>query len=107
VVAIIGVLASIGFASYVNVQARGRLGRATADLRMLTSAIGAYSAYMGAIPTDRGGLAVLAEQQTNAPGQMAGPFLNSVPSPRVGAAPPGLVVRLLRRHRGGRCGLDR
>ena len=55
VVAIIGILASIGFALYVNVQARGRLGRATADVRMMTSAIGAYSAHMGAIPTTAGG----------------------------------------------------
>ena len=64
-VAIIGILASIGFAFYVNVQARGRLGRATADVGMLTSAIGAYSAHMGAIPTTSEGLAVLAQQQTN------------------------------------------
>ena len=33
VVAIIGILASIGFALYVNVQARGRMGKATADVR--------------------------------------------------------------------------
>jgi prepilin-type N-terminal cleavage/methylation domain-containing protein len=57
VVAIIGILASIGFALYVNVQARGRLGRAAADVRLLTSAIGAYSAHMGAIPTTAEGLA--------------------------------------------------
>ena len=87
VVAIIGILASIGFALYVNVLARGRLGRATADVRMLTSAIGAYSAHMGSIPTTTEGLAVLAQQQTNAQGQMAGPFLNSVPSPPGGGSP--------------------
>jgi len=87
VVAIIGILASIGFALYVNVQARGRLGRATADVRMLTSAIGAYSAHMGSIPTTVEGLAVLAQQQTNAQGQMAGPFLNSVPLPPGGGSP--------------------
>ena len=106
VVAIIGILASIGFALYVNVQARGRLGRATADVRMLTSAISVYSAHMGAIPTTTQGLAVLAQQQTNAQGQMAGPFLNNVPvasgwwQPRL-----ALVVRLSSRHRAGRCGL--
>jgi general secretion pathway protein G len=87
VVAIIGILASIGFALYVNVQARGRLGRATADVRMLTSAISVYSAHMGAIPTTAQGLAVLAQQQTNAQGQMAGPFLNNVPSPPGGGSP--------------------
>jgi len=87
VVAIIGILASIGFALYVNVQARGRLGRATADVRMLTSAIGVYSAHMGAIPTTVQGLSVLAQQQTNAQGQMAGPFLNAVPSPPGGGSP--------------------
>jgi general secretion pathway protein G len=87
VVAIIGILASIGFALYVNVQARGRLGRATADVRMLTSAISVYSAHMGAIPTTTQGLAVLAQQQTNAQGQMAGPFLNNVPAPPGGGSP--------------------
>ena len=44
VVAIVGILASIGIALYVNVQARGRIGRATADVRTITSAIGIYSA---------------------------------------------------------------
>lgn len=51
VVAILGILAAIGLALYVNVQARGRIGRATADVRTLTSAVGVYSAHMGAIPT--------------------------------------------------------
>jgi type II secretory pathway pseudopilin PulG len=55
VVAIIGILASIGFAFYVNVQARGRLGRATADVGMLTSAIGAYLGAHGRDPDDLGG----------------------------------------------------
>jgi prepilin-type N-terminal cleavage/methylation domain-containing protein len=55
VVAIIGILASIGFALYVNVQARGRLGRATADVRMLTSAIGVYFGAHGGDPHDRAG----------------------------------------------------
>ena len=44
VVAIVGILASIGIALYVNVQVRGRIGRATADVRTITSAAVAHSA---------------------------------------------------------------
>jgi general secretion pathway protein G len=88
VVAILGILAAIGFALYVNVQARGRHGRATADVRTITGAVGAYAAHMGAIPTTAQGLAVLAQVSTNAQGQGAGPYLNVVPSPPAGGNPP-------------------
>ena len=87
VVAIIGVLASISIALYVNVQVRGRIGRATADVRTLTSVIGIYSAHMGTIPTTAQGLAVLAQIATNAKGDTAGPFLNAIPVPPGGGAP--------------------
>lgn len=87
VVAIIGVLAAISFALYVNVQARGRIGRASADVRTLTSAVGIYSAHMGAIPTTAQGLAVLSQVATNSKGDTAGPFLNVVPLPPGGGSP--------------------
>jgi general secretion pathway protein G len=88
VVAILGILATIGFALYVNVQARGRHGRATADVRAITGAVSAYAAHMGAIPTTALGLAVLAQVATNAQGQAAGPYLNVVPAPPAGGNPP-------------------
>jgi type II secretion system protein G len=87
VVAILGILAAIGLALYVNVQARGRIGRATADVRTLTSAVGIYSAHMGAIPTSGEGLAVLSAPATNTKGDVAGPFLNAVPAPPAGGSP--------------------
>ena len=81
VVAIVGILAEVGFALYVNVQARSRMGRATADVKTLTSAVGAYSAHMGAIPTPAQGLAVLSQAATNSQNQTAGPFLKVIPPP--------------------------
>ncbi len=87
VIAIVGILAAIGFALYVNVQARGRIGRATADVRTLASGVTTYAAHMGAIPTNSQGLAVLAQVATNAQGQSAGPFLNVVPMPPSGGNP--------------------
>lgn len=85
VVAIVGILASIGIALYVNVQARARIGRA--DVRTITSAIRSYSAHMGAIPTTVQGLAVLGQVATNAQGGAAGPFLNAIPLPPGGGSP--------------------
>jgi general secretion pathway protein G len=87
VVAIIGILAAISFALYVNVQARGRIGRAHADVRTLTSAIGIYSAHMGSIPTTVQGLAILNQTATNSKGDTAGPFMNAVPAPPGGGSP--------------------
>ena len=88
VVAILGILAAIGITLYVNVQARGRIGRANADVRMITSAVGIYSAHMGAIPTTAEGLAVLSQVATNSKGDAAGPFLNAIPVPPGGGSPP-------------------
>ena len=79
VVAILGILAAIGMALYVNVQARGRIARANADVR--ASALGAYSAHMGTIPS---ALTQLTSVATNSLGNRAGPFMNSVPPPPSG-----------------------
>jgi general secretion pathway protein G len=87
VVAIVGILAAIGLALYVNVQARGRIGRANADVRTITSAIGVYSAHMGSIPTTVQGLAVLGQVATNPKGDTAGPFLNAIPVPPGSGSP--------------------
>jgi type II secretion system protein G len=87
VIAILGILAAISFALYVNVQTRGRIARATADVRTLAGAVGAYSAHMGAIPTTTEGLAVLSQVATNSKGDAAGPFLNVVPTPPTAGGP--------------------
>jgi general secretion pathway protein G len=96
VVAILGILAAIGMALYVNVQARGRIARANADVRTLTSAVGAYSAHMGTIPTTVQGLAVLALAATNLQGEASGPFLNVVPAPPAGGGPAWPVAYVYR-----------
>ena len=77
VVAIIGILAAIAIPLYANVQARARLAKAQADARALASAVSIYSAHMGNIPT---ALTELTTASTNAMGQVAGPFMASVPS---------------------------
>ena len=76
VVAVIGVLATIALPLYANVLARGRIARAQADSRSLASAVGVYSAHMGAIPAD---LAQLTTAVTNAQGNRAGPFMSAIP----------------------------
>lgn len=83
VVAVIGVLATIAIPLFVNVQARGRIAKAQADSRSLASAVGVYSAHMGAIPT---ALPQLTAVATNAQGNLAGPFMNSIPPPPGGWA---------------------
>lgn len=81
VVAVIGVLATIAIPLYVNVQARGRIAKAQADSRSLVSAVGVYSAHMGAIPS---ALTQLTSVATNSLGNRAGPFMSSVPAPPSG-----------------------
>lgn len=83
VVAVIGVLATIAIPLYANVLARGRIAKAQADSRSLASAVGVYSALMGAIPS---ALSQLTSVATNAQGNRAGPFVNSVPVPPGGWA---------------------
>src|SRR2546427_5751924 len=83
VVAIIGILAAIAIPLYANVQQRARIAKAQADARALASAVSIYGAHMGVIPTS---LAQLTSQVTNGQGQVAGPFMASVPPPPSGWA---------------------
>jgi type IV pilus assembly protein PilA len=83
VVAVIGVLATIAIPLYANVLARGRIAKAQADSRSMASAVGVYGAHMGTIPA---ALAQLTSSVTNAEGNRAGPFLNSMPTPPGGWA---------------------
>ena len=76
VVAIIGILAAIAIPLYANVQQRARIAKAQADARALASAASIYGAHMGVIPTT---LVQLTTQVTNGQGQVAGPFMASVP----------------------------
>jgi len=94
VIAIIGILAAIALPLYQNMQARARIAKAQADTRAIASAIGIYSGVCGGLPDNTsagtncpmasgqsGALpAVLLTQQTNGQNQVAGPFLNAMPS---------------------------
>ena len=83
VVAVIGVLATIAIPLYANVMARGRIAKAQADSRALASAVAVYGAHMGSIPA---ALTQLTTVATNAQGNLAGPFMNSMPIPPGGWA---------------------
>jgi len=83
VVAIIGILAAIAVPLYANVQQRARIAKAQADARALASAVSIYGAHMGTINT---ALTQLTSQVTNGQGQVAGPFMSSVPQPPSGWA---------------------
>ena len=83
VVAVIGVLATIAIPLYANVLARGRIAKAQADSRALASAVAVYEAHMGSIPA---ALTQLTTVATNAQGNLAGPFMNSMPIPPGGWA---------------------
>jgi type IV pilus assembly protein PilA len=77
VVAIIGILAAIAIPLYANVQARARLAKAQADARALASAISIYSAHVGSLPA---ALTDITSAVTNSAGQVAGPFMASIPN---------------------------
>ena len=83
VVAIIGILAAIAVPLYANVQQRARIAKAQADSRALASAVSIYGAHMGVIST---ALTQLTSQVTNGQGQVAGPFMSTVPAPPSGWA---------------------
>jgi type IV pilus assembly protein PilA len=51
VIAIIGILAAIAIPLYSNMQARARVAKAQADLRGLYSALVAFGAHCGDVPT--------------------------------------------------------
>jgi type II secretion system protein G len=85
VVAIIGILAAIAIPLYANVQQRARIAKAQADARALASAASIYGAHMGVIPT---ALNQLTSPVTNGQGQVAGPFMASVPTPPSGWSTP-------------------
>ncbi len=81
VVAIIGILAAIAIPLFANVQARSRIAKAQADTRAMASAVSLFQAHMGTLPT---ALTDLTVSTTNTQGQVAGPFLGSVPTPPSG-----------------------
>jgi type II secretion system protein G len=84
VVAIIGILAAIAIPLYANIQARARIAKAQADIRTVISSISMYLAHMGSLPSTLGDLN---SPQTNALGQVAGPFIPSTPAPPPGGSP--------------------
>src|SRR5881296_3892363 len=86
VVAIIGILAAIAIPLYANVQARARIANAQASSRALLSAISIYGAHMEVLPT---ALALLTGVATNPQGQVAGPFMASLPKPPANWTPLG------------------
>src|SRR2546425_12572127 len=78
VVAIIGILAAIAVPLYANMQARARIAKAQADIRGMASAVAAWGAHMGVLPTALGILTAIA---TNAQNITAGPFMAAIPPP--------------------------
>ncbi len=97
VVAIIGILAAITMPIYSGVQSRARTAKAQGDMRGVATAISAFAAHCGTLPspgvsatTDcsavtavaaSGGLpTVMLTPQTNAQNQVGGPFMNSMPT---------------------------
>jgi len=100
VVAIIGILAAIAIPLFANVQVRARIAKAQADTRTMASAIMTYQAHCGVLPPAGASQAAcgagaagtgappasLTAAQTNAQGQVAGPFLASIPATPAGWA---------------------
>lgn len=81
VVSIIAILTTISLVLFANVQSRSRMAKAQADTRTLASAVGAFQAHMGQMPA---ALSDLTTPQTNASGQVAGPFMAADPAPPAG-----------------------
>lgn len=108
VIALIGILAALAIPLYENVQARARIAKAEADVRLMTSALMLYGHHCGALPPV-GGVgttcveapaalvvgeipAALALSQTNAAGQVLAPLLPSNLRPPAGWTPYRYVV---------------
>jgi prepilin-type N-terminal cleavage/methylation domain-containing protein len=81
VVAVIAILTTISLTIFNNVQSRSRMAKAQADTQTMASAVGAFQAHMGQMPA---ALADLTVAQTNASGQVAGPFMAADPAPPAG-----------------------
>jgi general secretion pathway protein G len=81
VVAVIAILTTISLTMLYNVQSRSRMAKAQADTRTMASAVGAFQAHMGQMPA---ALADLTVAQTNASGQVGGPFMAADPAPPAG-----------------------
>ena len=78
VVAIIGILAAIAVPLYANMQARARVAKAQADIRGMASAITAWAAHMGTLPSVLGLLTAIATSPQNI---TAGPVMAAIPTP--------------------------
>lgn len=78
VVAIIGILASIAIPIFANATARSRVAKAQADVRSLATAVSAYTAHMGVLPS---ALADLTAPAINPQGLTAGQFMAAIPTP--------------------------
>src|SRR2546421_10448422 len=77
-VAIIGILAAIAVPLYANMQARARVAKAQADIRGMASAVTAWAAHMGTLPSVLGLLTAIAPSPQNI---TAGPFMAAIPTP--------------------------
>jgi type II secretion system protein G len=78
VVAVIGILASIGIAIFANATARSRVAKAQADVRSLATAVSTYTAHMGTLPPT---LADLTSPAVSPQGLTAGQFMPVIPTP--------------------------
>ena len=78
VVAIIGILAAIAVPLYANMQARARIAKAQADIRGMASAVSAWGAHMGTLPSVLDLLTAIATSPQNI---TAGPFMAAIPTP--------------------------
>lgn len=72
------ILGVFGVVMMANLRTRARIHLVETKVRTLTDAIDRHSAHMGSPPA---GLADLTSAVTNAQGQVAGPFLSTLPTP--------------------------
>ena len=73
VLAVFGVVAAMAIPLYANAEARDRIEKAQANVRLLASAVTKYKARMGTLPFT---LADLTTAAVNGLNQSAGPFLD-------------------------------